>query len=76
MVKINEQANVKRRSNMEFCKCGSIILNSKCTNEHCPEKNQKRRDWIVGGIPVDFKRPVTYKEAAELSERIKNAEHR
>jgi hypothetical protein len=60
---------------MEFCKCGSIKKDGKCSNEHCPEKNQKRKDWVVGGLAMDFKKPVTYEEAAGLAKKMKNTEH-
>lgn len=59
---------------MEFCNCGSIKKNGKCTNAHCPEKHQKRKDWVAGGMAMDFKKPVTYEEASELAQRLKNAE--
>jgi len=59
---------------MDFCRCGSIIKNEKCSNEHCTEKHQKRKDWIAGGMAMDFKKPVTYEEAAGLAERLKRSE--
>ena len=59
---------------MNFCKCGSIIINEKCSNEHCPEKGQKRKGWIVKGVPMDFKKPVSYEEAFKLAERLKDPE--
>ena len=59
---------------MDFCKCGSITKNGKCSNEHCPEKSQKRKDWIAGGRVMDFKKPVSYEEAVELAERLKSSE--
>ncbi len=60
---------------MEFCRCGSIMQGGKCTNVHCPEKNQKRKDWVAGGMAMDFKKPVTYEEAIELAERLRNPEN-
>lgn len=57
---------------MDFCKCGSMMINEKCSNVHCPEKNQKRKDWTVGGMALDFKKPVTYEEAASLAEKLNN----
>jgi len=59
---------------MEFCKCGSIKKAGKCTNLHCTETNQKRKDWIAGGVNMAFKKPVTYEEAIQLAERIKHVE--
>jgi hypothetical protein len=63
---------------MNFCKCGSITKDGKCTNDHCHENdnNNKRKDWVAGGMSMNFKRPVTYVEASELAEKLKNAEHR
>jgi hypothetical protein len=61
---------------MEFCKCGSMKKNGKCSNNRCPEKDQKRKDWVAGGIVMDFKKPVTYEEALGLAERMKNSEKR
>ena len=57
---------------MDFCKCGSFKKNGKCTNEHCPEKNQKRKDWVAGGIAMEFKKPVSFEEASELAQRLKH----
>lgn len=57
---------------MDFCKCGSIIINDKCSNEHCTHSGQKRKDWVIGGVPMDFKKPVSYDEASKLAKRIKN----
>lgn len=51
---------------MEFCKCGSIIIKGKCSNEHCPEKNQKHKEWIIDGKAVGFKKPISYDEAAKF----------
>lgn len=59
---------------MEFCKCGSIKKENKCTNIHCPESGQKRKDWVVGGMAMDFKKPVTYDEAYGLAKRMKTFE--
>ena len=59
---------------MDYCKCGSIIINGKCTNDHCQGKNQKRKDWVAGGVAMGFKKPVTYEEAVKLAKRIKNEE--
>lgn len=59
---------------MEFCKCGSIKVEGKCSNARCPGKDQKRKDWVVGGMAMDFKRPVSYEEAAGLAAKIKNAD--
>lgn len=59
---------------MNFCKCGSIMKNGKCTNVHCHEKAQKRKDWVAGGMVMDFKKPVTYEEALHLAEKLKNTE--
>ncbi|MDP4117553.1 MAG: hypothetical protein Q8903_15575 [Bacteroidota bacterium] len=60
---------------MDFCKCGSIKINGKCSNAHCSEKNQKRKDWVVGGMAMDFKKPVSYEEASQLAERLKSTEN-
>ncbi len=54
---------------MNFCKCGSILKNEKCSNEHCPSKNKKLKDWVVEGRAMDFKKPVSYEEAAEQTRR-------
>lgn len=56
---------------MNFCKCGSIVLNGKCTNNHCPEKNQKRKDWVAGGLAMEFKKPVSYEKATELAYKLR-----
>ncbi|MCX8128862.1 MAG: hypothetical protein N3I35_02035 [Clostridia bacterium] len=59
---------------MDFCKCGSMKKNGKCSNQHCPEKNQKRKDWVAGGMVMDFKKPVSYEEALKLAEKLKKTE--
>ena len=55
---------------MDFCKCGSFLINGKCSNVHCPSKSQKLKDWVIEGRSMDFKRPVTYEEAADLARRL------
>ena len=55
---------------MDFCKCGSIMTNGKCTNEHCPGKNQKCKAWVVDGVAMNFKKVVLYKDAADLVRRM------
>lgn len=59
---------------MEFCKCGSMMIQGKCSNDRCPEKNQKRKDWVIGGMALGFKKPVHYEEAAALAEKMRSAE--
>lgn len=59
---------------MDFCKCGSIIINSKCSNVHCPEKNQKCKGWVVGGRALDFKKPVSFDAADGLAKRLNERE--
>lgn len=56
---------------MDFCKCGSIIINGKCTNAHCLEDNQKSKSWIVDGASINFKKAVSYEEASEIAKRLK-----
>lgn len=60
---------------MDFCKCGSVMKNGKCSNDHCPGKNQKCKDWVVGGAAMNFKKPVSYEEAADLARRINAKEN-
>ena len=55
---------------MDFCKCGSIIINSKCSNVHCPDKNQKSKAWVVGGRALDFKKPVSFDAADSIAKRL------
>lgn len=58
---------------MDFCKCGSIKINGECSNEHCPEKDQKRKDWVTGGMAMDFKKPVSYEEATVLARKLRKS---
>ena len=51
---------------MDFCKCGSIKIDGECTNEHCPEKNKKSKEWIIDGKERDFTKPISYEEAVEF----------
>ncbi len=55
---------------MDFCRCGSIIINEKCSNAHCPDKNQKCKDWVVGGRALDFKKPVSFDAADSIARRM------
>jgi hypothetical protein len=55
---------------MEFCKCGSIRVNGKCSNVHCPNNTQKHKDWVIDGRKMDFKKPVSYDDAAKLGKRL------
>ena len=59
---------------MDFCKCGSIIKNDKCTNEHCPEQNQKSKGWIVDGTSINFKKAVSFEEASGIVKKINTTE--
>lgn len=55
---------------MDFCKCGSILINGKCSNKHCPGNNQKHKDWVISGRKMDFKKPVSYEEAADMARKL------
>lgn len=55
---------------MDFCKCGSILINGKCSNEHCPINSQKHKGWVIDGRAMEFKKPVSYEEAADLARRL------
>jgi len=59
---------------MDFCKCGSIIINEKCTNAHCQEENQKCKSWIVDGTAIKFKKAISYEEASGIVKRLNNVE--
>lgn len=59
---------------MDFCKCGSIRIKNKCTNEHCPEKTQKLKDWVIDGRVMEFKKPVSYDDAAGLARKLNEKE--
>lgn len=61
---------------MEFCKCGSMRINGKCSNEHCPDKSDKHKDWVIDGRVMDFKKPVTYDEASGLAKKLSVKEKR
>jgi len=55
---------------MDFCKCGSIIIKGECTNQHCPDKNQKSSEWVIDGRGMSFERPLSYKEAAAQAKML------
>jgi hypothetical protein len=55
---------------VEFCECGSIKINGKCSNKNCPEKRSRRKVWSIKGIVFDFGKPVTYTEAYISAEKI------
>lgn len=55
---------------MDFCKCGSIFINDKCTNQRCPSKSQKSKNWVIDGRGMDFTKPLSYEEAAGQAKRL------
>ncbi len=55
---------------MNFCKCGSIEINGKCSNEHCPYKSTKNKDWVIDGRVINFKKSVTYEDAVGVARRL------
>ena len=55
---------------MDFCKCGSIIIKGECTNQHCPDKDQKSTEWVIDGRGMNFEKPLSYKEAAGQAKRL------
>jgi hypothetical protein len=59
---------------MDFCICGSMKKEGKCTNKHCLEKNDKCKNWVAGGRSMNFIKPVTYEEAANQAEKIRKSE--
>ena len=54
---------------MDFCECGSIMQDGKCTNKHCTSRNMALLSWIINGKLERFRQPVTLAEAIEA---IKN----
>lgn len=61
---------------MDFCICGSIKKDGKCTNNHCHKKNDKCKNWVAGGRAINFIKPVTYEEAANYVEKVKKSEEK
>ena len=55
---------------MDFCKCGSILINDKCSNAHCPSKTKKLKGWVIEGQTMDFKKAVSYEDAAKFAKRL------
>ena len=60
---------------MNFCKCGSLIVNDECTNQHCPGKDQKGKEWVIDGRGMNFEKPLSYEEAANQAKRL-NSKHK
>ena len=58
---------------MNFCICGSLKVNNNCTNKHCSEKNNKNKDWVVEGVALDFKKPVSHEEAVRAAKILKES---
>lgn len=50
------------------------MINEKCSNEHCPDKKQKCKGWVVGGRALDFKKPVSFDAADGLAKRLNDRE--
>lgn len=55
---------------MDYCKCGSVLVDGKCSNERCPSKSKKHKDWVIYGRSMDFKKPVSYEDAAVLARKL------
>lgn len=58
---------------MDFCKCGSLIVNGSCSNKRCRERGDtdKRKGWYIDGQFLDFNKPVTYEEALKSANKLK-----
>jgi hypothetical protein len=54
---------------MSYCAiCQSLMINGECSNRHC---NKPCREWVVDGVLVRFKEPVT-KEEAEIKGKARS----
>ena len=53
---------------IQYCKCGSIITNGKCSNKACG--GEKHKGYYIYGAWFDFNEPVTYEEALVTANRI------
>jgi hypothetical protein len=63
---------------MKYCKCGSLIINNKCTNRSCMPR--KSIYHIIGEGHYKFDEPVTFKEAQQIINKsfkiLRNYQHR
>ena len=53
-----------------FCECGSLMNDDKCSNKRCPAKKSKQKGWVIEGVCLDFRHPVTFEEAVALKSRL------
>ena len=62
----------KKIGNSEFCdSCSSLLIGGKCTNKRCPSMNNKSKRWVIWGLEMEFKEPVTFQTAKEHYRRLK-----
>lgn len=61
---------------MQFCKCGSIILDNLCSNRRCVTRNESLTNWVIGGRLHRFSQPLTLTEAREAAKNKLEAEHK
>lgn len=54
----------------DFCGCGSIKRNGKCSNKNCTELRTKKRVWVIEGQMLEFGNAVTGPEAAASAAKI------
>jgi len=52
---------------IQYCRCGSIIDNGKCTRLKCPFRPAKYRMWVINNRYLEFDKPVTLEEAIKFS---------
>jgi hypothetical protein len=52
---------------LEYCKCGSLIINNNCSNRGCKfranKDKVKKRNWLIGDTKVRTNEYLTYEEA-------------
>lgn len=52
---------------IQYCKCGSIIENGKCTWLKCPFSPAKYCMWVINGRFLEFQKPVTLSKAKAVA---------
>jgi hypothetical protein len=50
---------------MQFCECGSIIQDGRCTNRRCVSRDERLTSWLIDGVLWRFKVPLTLAEARD-----------
>lgn len=55
---------------LEFCKCGSLMIENKCSNKNCPHKVGAKSDPVVPKRPAASKKTEPKSQKARRNSRV------